>query len=69
MGTVKKTCSQVGVLWSTGWGLTIDGQTGFRLARAVNLFLLVGRVSLESVDEQVRVKTSSIMDLIPIIQG
>ena len=51
-------------------GVSIDGQTGFRLARAVNLFLLVGRVSSESVEEQVRAAMSgSIMDLIPIIQG
>ena len=39
------------------------------LARAVNLFLLVGRVSSELVDEQVRVMSGSTMDLIPIIQG
>ena len=57
------------MLWSTAGGLTIDGQTEFRLARAVNLFLLVGRVSSESVDEQVRAMSGSIMDLIPIIQG
>ena len=36
-------------------GVSVDGQPGFRLARAVNLFPLVGRVSIESVDEQVRV--------------